>query len=219
MMNVSASHDSPRLSTSIFNKGMYKYRAKPSDNPDYKINKPDRQSLEEEKLLLVHQFTFPGAPQIWNGDEVGMWGADDPDCRKPMLWSDIRYEPERNHYFEGRERPVDSVYPDMKLREFYKKLIAMRHSEPALRRGRLQFFLADDSLGLLGYSRTEGDEVIYSIFNASGAQTETTVPLIGNEDLEVLIKSEGAKFSTAEDTLFVKMPARSFLILKKSQNE
>ena len=45
-------------------------------------------------MILVQQFTYVGAPHIWNGDEVGMWGADDPDERKPMVWSDLRYEDE-----------------------------------------------------------------------------------------------------------------------------
>ena len=33
--------------------------------------------------------TYVGAPMIYYGDEVGMWGADDPSCRKPMLWDDL----------------------------------------------------------------------------------------------------------------------------------
>ena len=71
MMNVTSTHDSPRLSTSLFNKTMDKYKAKPSDNPDYKINKPDMLTRKEQILVLIHQFTFLGAPQIWNGEEVG----------------------------------------------------------------------------------------------------------------------------------------------------
>ena len=98
MMNVASTHDSPRLSTSFYNKTMDKYKAKPSDNPDYKINKPDQLTRKEQILLLIHQFTFIGAPQIWNGEEVGMWGADDPDCRKPMVWDDITYEDEKANY-------------------------------------------------------------------------------------------------------------------------
>ena len=49
-------------------------------------------------LLLIHQFTFIGAPQIWNGEESGMWGADDPDCRKPLVWDDITYEDEKANF-------------------------------------------------------------------------------------------------------------------------
>ena len=33
--------------------------------------------------------TYVGAPMIYYGDEVGMWGPDDPSNRKPMLWPDL----------------------------------------------------------------------------------------------------------------------------------
>ena len=31
---------------------------------------------------------------IYYGDEVGMWGGNDPDCRKPMIWDDMKFENE-----------------------------------------------------------------------------------------------------------------------------
>ena len=33
--------------------------------------------------------TYRGAPMIYYGDEVGMWGADDPHDRKPMIWDNL----------------------------------------------------------------------------------------------------------------------------------
>ncbi|HKK41151.1 MAG TPA: alpha-amylase family glycosyl hydrolase, partial [Bacteroidales bacterium] len=53
MMNVASSHDSPRLSTSLFNKTLYKVGAKPGENPGYKVNKPDSMTRKEQILLLV----------------------------------------------------------------------------------------------------------------------------------------------------------------------
>ena len=35
-----------------------------------------------------------GAPMIYYGDEAGMWGANAPCCRKPMLWPELDFEPE-----------------------------------------------------------------------------------------------------------------------------
>src|SRR5664279_2858948 len=109
MMNAPSTHDTPRLSTSLFNKTMDKYKANPSDNPDYKINKPDERTRDEQIILLIHQFTFIGAPQIWNGEETGMWGADDPDCRKPIVWEDLSYEDEHAAFDPAKSRPVDIV--------------------------------------------------------------------------------------------------------------
>jgi cyclomaltodextrinase / maltogenic alpha-amylase / neopullulanase len=154
MMNVPSTHDTPRLSTSLFNKTMDKYQAKPSDNPDYKINKPDERTRQEQIILLIHQFTFIGAPQIWNGEEVGMWGADDPDCRKPLVWDDLSYEDERAAFDPAKSRPDDVVKPDTALKSFYIRLCRMRKANPALVYGDLNFTVADDKNMILAYERT-----------------------------------------------------------------
>ena len=46
---------------------------------------------------MAHQYTFVGAPQIWAGDEMGMWGADDPDCRKPLWWQGMTFADESSN--------------------------------------------------------------------------------------------------------------------------
>lgn len=176
MMNVAATHDSPRLSTSFYNKTMDKYNAKPSDNPDYKINKPDELTQREQKLFLIHQFTFIGAPHIWNGDEVGMWGADDPDCRKPLVWSDISYEEEKANYDPSKPRPVDEVKPDTALLSIYKKVTALRRENPVLVYGDLNFLIANDEKMILGYSRTKDNDEIIVLFNRSGEKQFVSLP-------------------------------------------
>jgi len=187
MMNIVASHDSPRLSTSLYNKTMDKYNAKPSDNPDYKINRPDEVTEKEKKLLLIHQFTFMGAPHIWNGDEVGMWGADDPDCRKPVVWDDIVYEDEKANYDPSRNRPADDVRPDTSLLSFYKKLIVMRKANPVLVYGDLNFTLADDKKMVLAYSRRLNNEEIIAVFNRSDKSQSVTLPgLKGKKYVNIL---------------------------------
>lgn len=187
MMNVVGSHDTPRLSTALFNKGMDKYRAKPSDDPEYKIYRPDSLTRREQMLLLVHQYTFPGAPHIWNGDELGMWGADDPDCRKPIVWDDIEFEDEEAHYYPDKERPVDTVGPDTRLFSFYKDLISMRKANTVLAHGDLRFLVADDQKMLLAYSRSDGKSKIIAVFNRSGeAQTLELDELRGKDPRELI---------------------------------
>ncbi|GAA4822346.1 glycoside hydrolase family 13 protein [Algivirga pacifica] len=166
MMNLTASHDSPRFSTSFFNKNKYKYNAKPTDDPTYKTGRPDALTFQLMRMMLMHQYTFVGAPHIWNGDEMGMWGADDPDDRKPLLWDDITFENER-YNIKGEKDHNDKVKQDKELMAFYEKLGAIRNEYDALVDGDLEFFLKDDNRMLLGYSRSLGDEKILSIFNMS----------------------------------------------------
>ena len=93
-MDVAASHDTPRLLTCFENPGPFKFRASPHDDPAYRTGRPAPGTYRRVRLYLLHQFTSLGAPHIWNGDELGMWGADDPDCRKPLWWPDLRFAPE-----------------------------------------------------------------------------------------------------------------------------
>jgi cyclomaltodextrinase / maltogenic alpha-amylase / neopullulanase len=215
MMNVASTHDSPRLSTSLCNKTMDKYKAKPSDDPDYKINRPDSLTRKEQILLLIHQYTFLGAPQIWNGEEVGMWGADDPDCRKPMVWDDIKYEDERAAYDPAKSRPVDQVKPDTTLRSFYIKLCKMRKENPVLVYGNLTFSLADDQNMLLAYNRKAGNDEIVVVFNRSTKQKSVKVPVNSNGEYMTLLTDIPETFLSSGNRIEINLEPLSALVLKK----
>ncbi|MEM9983680.1 MAG: glycoside hydrolase family 13 protein [Bacteroidota bacterium] len=179
MMNVAASHDVPRLSTSLFNPIKYKYMATPSANSSYLIHKPDAATRILQKLLLVQQFTFVGAPHIWNGDELGMWGGDDPDCRKPIIWPDLKFEVERAHFEPGRVRPFDVVKADEDLLAFYRQLTRLRRENSVLSRGELEFLLADDARELLAYRRYGREGEVIVIFNLSEEPQVIKIPTKG----------------------------------------
>ena len=167
MMNLTGSHDSPRFSTSLYNPGRYKDRVNPRENPRYRIDRPDRRTREIQEMILVQQFTWTGAPHIWYGDEVGMWGADDPDPRTPMVWGDLEYEDEVADPL-GRPRDPDPVRPDDDLFQTYRSLIALRKAHARLfAEGDLTWLEADDANRVLGYRRSLGDEQAIVVFNAS----------------------------------------------------
>jgi glycosidase len=48
-------------------------------------------STAYDKLLLMHTFnlTIPGIPVIYYGDEIGLTGANDPDCRRMMKFEGL----------------------------------------------------------------------------------------------------------------------------------
>jgi glycosidase len=218
MMNVPSTHDSPRLSTSLFNKTMDKYKSKPSDNPDYKINKPDERTRKEQIILLIHQFTFIGAPQIWYGEEVGMWGADDPDCRKPMVWDDITYNDERTAYNPAKIRPVDAVRPDTTLRSFYIKLCKMRKENPVLVYGDLRFSIADDQQMILAYDRVMNNEEIVVVFNRSDSLRIVNIPVRTDGEFEDILSGKRATFKSAGKKIEISLTPLSGFVLKKKVN-
>ncbi|HEX9692603.1 MAG TPA: glycoside hydrolase family 13 protein [Gemmatimonadales bacterium] len=167
MMNLTASHDAPRFSTSVYNPGPYKRGVTPRDDREYRIDRPNENTKRIQRMILVQQFTYVGAPHIWYGDEVGMWGADDPDMRKPMVWGDLAYEDEVTHPF-GRARPPNRVAPDTALRGVYRDLIALRKEQLRLFvDGSLTWLLSDDARGLLAYQRELGAQRAIVAFNTS----------------------------------------------------
>jgi cyclomaltodextrinase len=179
MMNLTASHDTPRFSTSIYNVDKYKYQNTPRENPDYRIGRPDERTRRIQQQILVQQFTYVGAPHIWNGDEVGMWGADDPDDRKPMVWSDLRYDDETAQP-SGRPRHRDRVQPDTALFRVYQDLIALRKEHLRLfADGSVKWLATDDDRGVLAYERVLGNERAIVAFNTSDAPQDVSVAASG----------------------------------------
>lgn len=48
------------------------------------------QDMELVKRMLTVQFTYPGIPMVYYGDEAGMFGGADPDCRRGMVWEETK---------------------------------------------------------------------------------------------------------------------------------
>jgi len=173
-MNTAATHDSPRLLTSFANPTKYKYNAKPHENRDYITGKPDKESYRRAKLYLIHQFTSLGAPHIWNGDEMGMWGSDDPDCRKPLWWPEFDFEPEYRNNFQPGEKEFDEVGFNREHFDFYKKIIQIRKENPVLVDGDFEFLVTEGKM--LSYKRKDNTDDIIIIFNLEDNDKEFELP-------------------------------------------
>ncbi len=120
--------------------------------------------------------TYVGAPMVYYGTEAGMWGADDPCDRMPMVWPDTVYEPQQAHPL-GRERPADEVGFDESLFGFYQSAIGLRRHSAALRRGIIEFVAADDAAQFLAFRRANETESLFIGLNRGGETYRWEVPV------------------------------------------
>ncbi|MEQ9266135.1 MAG: glycoside hydrolase family 13 protein [Balneolaceae bacterium] len=210
MMNLTSSHDVPRFGTSIYNKNKYKFQPKPDDNPAYKIDKPDAEAYQTMKLILAQQFTYVGSPQIWAGDEMGMWGADDPSTRKPLIWKDYEFEPETTHP-NGLDRPANEVKFNDDWFALYQKLIQIRKTNPVLSSGAFEYLLTDDESEVLSYSRFDESSEVITVFNSS--DSEKTVSVSSKLDGNFTDELNGFDVIRSGDEVTITLPARTAAIL------
>ena len=213
MMNYTGGFDTPRILTSLFNKNKYKYYSKAHENPVYKIHKPDSETYQTLKLLLTQQYTYVGAPHIYAGDEMGMWGADDPSSRKPLIWPDFTFEDEVVHPL-GKERPVDKVEFNHDLFQFHQKLIRIRKSNPVLVDGELEFIKVDDSNETLAYRRFNKENEMIVVFNHQHKPKTVHIPLLFKEKYIDFLQTSNIKINGKE--VIAEIPPRSACILKFS---
>ena len=174
MMDLLDSHDVERVSSQIVNPDiLYDHGGNPGQTKSFDVRKPNSEEREIQKLIVGLQFTLPGAPDIYYGDEAGMWGGDDPDCRKPMVWKGIKYDTETAHPF-GLPRPADKVEFDESLFNWYKKIASIRKDNEALSLGDINFYVIDETKKMLAYKRTYNGETIFIIVNNNSSENELT---------------------------------------------
>lgn len=99
------------------------------------------------KLVALFQMTYIGAPMVYYGDEIGMMGGRDPDCRRTMVW--------------------DTLHWNIDLRNFYKKLIDLRKQNKIFTRGSYKTILTDSKRDLFGFLREFENEKAIVILNTS----------------------------------------------------
>lgn len=210
--NIIGSHDTERFASMVINPDRWLDHASNLNyDKSFKVHKPSAKERQIQKTILAFQFTYLGAPYIYYGDEVGMWGADDPDCRKPMIWSEFEYEDEQSHPF-NLSRIVDPVKPDMALFRFYQQLIEMRKQHLSLCRGNYRTVYLNDEKGIMAFERHLGDETVRAIFNLS----ENGWDIEPSEYLDGQI-NQWCPISVSAP-LTGKLLAKSFIIVRKRVN-
>jgi cyclomaltodextrinase len=110
------------------------------------------EDMKRVDLMILTQFFFPGAPSIYYGDEIGMEGGKDPDCRRAFPWDEGEW--------------------DMEHRSFIRKLIQIRKKVPELRRGTFERLAEDDEHKSFVFLRSLAEQRAYLIVNASGTEID-----------------------------------------------
>lgn len=128
-MTMLGSHDTPRLLTVANN---------------------DKTAV---RLMFLCQMTLPGAPNIYYGDEIGMTGGGDPDCRRAFPWHDR------------------SLWDEELLADL-RRMVRLRRDHAVLRRGAFDLLYTDESVVV--YQRRLGTETAVVAFN-TGVNPQTII--------------------------------------------
>lgn len=179
LQNLLNSHDTDRLSSMIKNPDRKYDRDGNENNKVYNPGKPNKKEFEKQKLIVAFQMTFLGAPFIYYGDEVGMWGADDPHDRKPMIWDELNYDLEVIDESSGFGTGYGSydVLQNKDLLSWYKKVISIRNNSNAIKKGDQRFLYVSNDTRTFAFERTYLDEKIICAFNLDDEAISFTVPI------------------------------------------
>jgi cyclomaltodextrinase len=169
-LNLLASHDTARLLS---------------------IAGGDKPSVELATLLLL---TFPGAPSIYYGDEVGLPGGVDPDSRRAF--------------------PVEAHW-ELDVLDYHRRLISLRHQYKALRTGSYEVLFAESAVYV--FARIlETEELIVAVnvgtapahvnFEVAGVKSYPSKMLYGTASASWRVEGESSR-------LELSLPARSGCVI------
>ncbi len=186
LMNVIGTHDTPRVLTML---GVSDEEHHLDREGKAKYSLPyERLANAKKRLRLasVIQFTMPGSPTIYYGDEAGMQGFEDPLNRRPYPW--------------GEE--------DREVLAFYRKLCAIRAGSSTLANGSLRFL--ECSGPLLQYERKSPQSRIVVMVNRGHQVAKTSIQ--ADYAVNMLNKKEIKRGEEAE--LAIEMPPETAYILR-----
>lgn len=173
LMNSLGTHDTVRIINALSDVRAHGWSK--THKLGYKL--PDSEYEKAKKKLYlasVLQFTLPGIPSIFYGDEAGLQGFDDPINRRPYPW--------------GSE--------DKEIFAHYKKLGRIRRENRAVFSG--GFNMRDEN-GLVAYERTSSDDEILIAVNAGADDTTLFInkeytSLYNNKEYKDVVDVPGGSF-------------------------
>lgn len=163
LMNHIGTHDTARILTMLGCDYIPKTR---EEQAVYSLSAENREkAINLLKLAVVLQYTLPGVPSIYYGDETGMEGFGDPFCRASYPW--------------GRE--------NHEILEFYKQMGKIRRENSAFETGDFIPIFCD--FDTVCYLRKDGKNQVLIAVNCGNNEKEITVPEIFGSSLKIKPKS------------------------------
>ena len=168
-LNLLASHDTARLLT---------------------IAGGDKKSVILSTLLLL---TFPGAPSIYYGDEVGLPGAIDPDSRRGF--------------------PLETNW-DKEILQTHRELIAIRHAYPCLRTGEYKVLFAEGEVYVFARVLDQQELIIGINVSTTDAKVNVDISHLQSQPNKVLYASDKVELKNQENSqISLNIPLRSGCII------
>lgn len=139
LMNHIGTHDTSRILTVLGSD--YTPNSREEQSRTFLSEHQYNTAVNRLKLAAVLQYTLPGIPSLFYGDEVGVEGYGDPFCRATYPW--------------GKE--------NKELLDFYKTLGKFRRSNSAFKEGEFVPVYSDDTAVV--YIRTDGENSVLTAVN------------------------------------------------------
>ncbi|MEW6224890.1 MAG: glycoside hydrolase family 13 protein [Chloroflexota bacterium] len=154
-------------------------------------------------LAVLLQATLPGAPCVYYGDEIGLEGGNDPDCRRAFPWDESRWD-------------ADGL-------AWTRAVLGVRHALAPLRRGTFRVVGSHaDALAFVRGAVAGAGPVLVAV-NAGDAAVEIPVQVaelagasLGDAPLPGTDPAASAVVVGADGTAVVPVPARTGRVLHRA---
>jgi alpha-amylase len=133
------------------------------NEPGFGVSEPDIR--RRYKLAISALMTLPGIPQIYYGNELGVYGGNDPDNRKDMpswAWTDAGRNAPQSGYLGGSsgDNTPKATY------DFVKRMIGVRKNNAALWKGYYaEMWRQNGGANVYAFYRGSGTNRFVVVFN------------------------------------------------------
>lgn len=202
MGNISGNHDKIRITSmgdGSFKEGEDTHKTAWTK----KIMNKNALGFKKTAMIMAFNLTIPGVPVIYQGDEFGMPGADDPDNRRMMEFDIENGSDTRSWVIKERKELLDET----------KKLTHLRQNNMALLYGDTKVLFSDENV--LVFMRNYMNNTIITAINAGESVEKVEVQLPRIQSYQGLKAQFGQSFSLKNNQLTLQLKGNSFEVLVK----